>query len=102
DRRLFMMTGATLVWGCCGANTRGAQDVSSASPSPSSTDSSGDAQASAAERTTASDEAPVISWQGRVQADGPTSARYAWSGCGFRTRFFGTGLIARFSDEENL
>jgi lysophospholipase L1-like esterase len=37
-----------------------------------------------------------------VQRDGPTSARYAWSGCGFKLRFFGTGLVATFSDDENL
>jgi lysophospholipase L1-like esterase len=44
----------------------------------------------------------VVAFLGRVQADADGSALWAWSGSGFRVKFMGTGLQARFVDRDNF
>lgn len=39
---------------------------------------------------------------GRSVQSSETAAEYAWSGSGFRARFFGTGLTLSLSDHENI
>ncbi len=43
-----------------------------------------------------------VRFVGRVEQTGPTSARYAWSGAGFVSRFVGTGIALRLRDQDNL
>jgi lysophospholipase L1-like esterase len=44
----------------------------------------------------------VVAFLGRVQVDADGSALWAWSGSGFRVKFMGTGLQARFVDRDNF